>query len=70
MAKRNELGSLLGCLNSGNARGREDIAFGDLIFCDQFERFPLQPNIAACDLCSLSGFPETSTILARPSREM
>src|SRR4029079_14546398 len=49
-----ELGSLLGCLNPGNARGCEDIAFGDLIFCDQFERFPLQPNVAACDCSSFT----------------
>jgi hypothetical protein len=41
MAKRNELRSLLGGLNSGNARGREHIAFGDLISCDQIERFSL-----------------------------
>jgi len=49
MAKRNELGSLLGCLNPGNARGCEDIAFGDLIFCDQVQRFPLEPNLSACN---------------------
>ena len=47
MAKRNELRSLLSCLNSGNARGRENIAFGDLISCDQIERFPLEPNFPA-----------------------
>jgi hypothetical protein len=49
MAKRNELCSLLGGLNSGNARGRENIAFGDLIPCDQVERFPLEPNLTACN---------------------
>ena len=47
MAKRNELRSLLGGLNSGNTRGRKDIAFGDLIACDQIERFPLEPNLSA-----------------------
>src|SRR6478609_363403 len=47
MAKRNELRSLLGGLNSGNARGCEDIAFGDLIPCHQVERFPLEPNLTA-----------------------
>ena len=49
MAKRNELRSLLGGLNSGNARGRENIAFGDLISCDQIERFPLEPDFPACN---------------------
>src|SRR5262249_52067026 len=49
MAKRNELRSLLGGLNSGNARGREDIALGDLISRDQVERFRLEPNLSACD---------------------
>jgi hypothetical protein len=38
---------LLGGLNSGNARDREDIAFGDLISCDQIERFPLEPDFPA-----------------------
>src|SRR5215472_17818866 len=47
MAKRNELRSLLGGLNSTNACGREHIAFGDLISCDQIERFPLEPNLSA-----------------------
>ena len=49
MAKRNELRSLLCGLDPGNARGREDIAFDDLIACDQIERFPLEPNLSACN---------------------
>jgi hypothetical protein len=49
MAKRNELRSLLGGLNSGNARGRKYIAFSDLISCDQIERFPLELNLSACN---------------------
>jgi hypothetical protein len=49
MAKRNELSSLLGGLDPGNACGREDIAFGDLISCYQIERFPLEPNLPACN---------------------
>ena len=49
MAKRNELRSLLGGLDPGNARGRKDIAFGDLIACDQIERFSLEPNPSACN---------------------
>jgi hypothetical protein len=49
MAKRNELRSLLGGLNSGNARGREHIAFGDLISCDQIERFPAEPYFPSCN---------------------
>src|SRR5262245_3742325 len=49
MAKRNELRSLLSGLNSSNARGRKHIAFGDLISCDQIERFPLEPNLSACN---------------------
>src|SRR5215469_13724500 len=49
MAKRDELRSLLGGLNSGDARGREDIAFGDLISCDQIECSPLKPNFSACN---------------------
>src|SRR5262245_61680435 len=47
VAKRNQLRSFLGGLNPGNARGREDIAFGDLIFCDQIESSSSQPNFAA-----------------------
>ena len=49
MAKRNELRSLLGGLNPGNACGREHIALGDLISCDQIERLPLEPNFPACN---------------------
>jgi hypothetical protein len=49
MAKRDELRSLLGGLDSGNARGRKNIAFGDLISCDQIERFTLEPNLSACN---------------------
>ena len=54
MAKRNELASLLGGLNPGNARGREHIAFGDLISRDQIERFPLEPNPSGCNGSSLA----------------
>src|SRR5262249_31695555 len=54
MAKRNELRSLLGGLNSGNARGREDITFGDLVSRDQIERFPLEPNVSACNRSSFT----------------
>ena len=49
MAKRNELRSLLGGLDPGNTRGRKDIAFGDLMACDQIQRFPLEPNFPACN---------------------
>ena len=48
MTKRNELRSLLGRLNSRNARGCEHIAFGDLIARDQTERFSPKPNFSAC----------------------
>jgi len=65
MAKRNELRSLLGGLNSGDARGREDIAFGDLISCDKIERFPLEPNLSACNGCSF-----TERLRTRPSEPM
>jgi len=54
MAKRNELRSLLGGLNSGNPCGRKHIAFGDLISCDQIERFPLEANLSACNGCSFT----------------
>jgi hypothetical protein len=54
MAKRNELRSLLGRLNSGNARGRKHIAFGDSISCDQIERFPTEPNLSARNSCSFA----------------
>jgi len=54
MAKRHELRSLLGGLNSGNARGRENIAFGDLISCDQIKRLPPEPNLSACNGCSFT----------------
>src|SRR5258708_67856 len=54
MAKRNELCSLLGGLDPGNTRGREDIAFGDLIPCDQIERFSLEPNLSACNCSSFT----------------
>ena len=54
MAKRNELRSLLGGLNSGDSRGRKHIAFGDLISCDQIKRFPPKPNLSACDGCSFT----------------
>ena len=54
MAKRNELRSLLGGLNSGHARGREYIAFGDLISLDQIERLPLEPNLSACNRSSFT----------------
>src|SRR6516162_1197689 len=54
MAKRNELRSLLGGLNSRNARSRKHIAFGDLISCDQSKRFPLEPNLSPCDGCSFN----------------
>jgi len=71
MAKRNELRSFAWRLNSGNARGREHIAFGDLISCDQIERFPLEPDFPrATALRLLSGFAETSTICTRPSESM
>ena len=49
MAKRNELRSLFGGLNSSNPRGPEDMAFGDLISCDQIKRFLLEPNLSACN---------------------
>jgi hypothetical protein len=49
MAKRNELRSLLGRLDPGNARRRKDIAFGNLISCDQIDRFSLEPNLSACN---------------------
>ncbi len=40
MAKRNELRRLLGGLDPGNARGREDITFGDLIVLRSDRAFP------------------------------
>jgi hypothetical protein len=49
MAKGNELRSLLGRLDPGNASCRKDIAFGDLIASDQIECFPLKPNLSACN---------------------
>jgi hypothetical protein len=49
MAKRNELRSLLGGLDPGNAGGGEDIAFSNLISCDQIDRFSLEPNLSACN---------------------
>ena len=54
MAKRNELRSLLGGLNSSDARGREHITFGDLIFCDQVERLALEPDLSTRNSCSLA----------------
>ena len=54
MAKRNEVRSLFGRLNSGNPRCREDIAFGDLIFCDQIKRFWLELDSSACNGSSLT----------------
>ena len=46
--------SLLGRLDSGNARGRKHIAFRDLISCDEIERFLLEPNLSARDSSSLT----------------
>jgi hypothetical protein len=54
MAKWDELRSLLGRLNPGDARGPEHIAFGDLIFGDQIDRFPLEPNLSARNGCSFN----------------
>jgi len=49
VTQRKEMRCLLGGLDPGNTRGREDIAFGDLIPCDQIERFSLEPNLSACN---------------------
>ena len=51
MTKGDELCRLFRCLNSGDPCGREDIAFGDLIRCDQVKRFPLEANVPPCN-CS------------------
>src|SRR5262249_28661447 len=54
MAKRNELRSLFGGLNPGDACGREHIAFGDSIAGDQIERFRSEPNLSKCNGCSFT----------------
>src|SRR5438132_13997032 len=40
---------LFGSLNPGNPRGREDIAFCDLIFRNEIERFALELDFALSD---------------------
>jgi hypothetical protein len=49
VAEWNQLRSLLGGLNSGNACGRENVAFRNSIGCDQLKRFPLELNASGCN---------------------
>ena len=49
MAQRNELSRLLGRLDSGQARGRENIAFCNTIRRNQIERRRLQFDPSCCD---------------------
>src|SRR3977135_3698895 len=44
----NKMHRLLGCLNSSDARGRDDIALGDFISTDKIDGFFAQSNFSRC----------------------
>jgi len=46
VTQRNKMRRLLGCLNSSDARGRDDIALGDFISTDKIDGFFAQSNFS------------------------